>query len=108
MGDSILSVDQKSEGKWIVETPDGPMRIKFAQQNEFGVLDHCVSLAPGLEISIPMRVVPNGSGSEVMLTLFQLPDMSDEKYAEDIGLVERDLRTLKSVLEGTDPLSPNR
>ncbi len=46
-----------------------------------------------------MRVVPNGSGSEVLFTLFQLPDVSDEKYAEEIGLVEQDLKNLKSVLE---------
>jgi hypothetical protein len=28
-----------------------------------------------------------------------LPDMSDEKYAEDMQLVERDLRGLKDILE---------
>ncbi len=41
-----------------------------------------------MEVVVPMRVVPNGSGSEVLFTLFQLPDVSDEKCAEDIGLVE--------------------
>ena len=46
-----------------------------------------------------MRVVPNGSGSEVIFTLFKTPEMSDKQFAEDAGLVERDLRTLKSVLE---------
>jgi len=75
------------------------MRIRFAGHNEFGVLDHYVSPAPGLEISVPMRVVPNGTGSEVTFTLFQLPEMSGEQYAEDIRLVERDLGTLKHVLE---------
>jgi hypothetical protein len=46
-----------------------------------------------------MRVLANGSGSEVVFTLFRLPDMSDEKYAEDMQLVERDLRGLKDILE---------
>jgi hypothetical protein len=91
---------RKSEGEWIVETLDGPMRIRFVEENEFGVLDHTVSPAPGLEILNPMRVVPNSSGSEVMFTLFQMPEMSDEKYAEDARLVARDLQTLKKVLEG--------
>ncbi|MGH2373928.1 MAG: SRPBCC family protein [bacterium] len=91
---------RKSKGEWIVETPDGPVRITFVAKNTFGVLDHSVTLAPGLEIVNPMRVVRNGSGSEVVFTLFQLPTMSEEKFAEDAGLVERDLRTLKSVLEG--------
>ncbi|OLC17761.1 MAG: polyketide cyclase [Candidatus Rokubacteria bacterium 13_1_40CM_69_27] len=91
---------RKSEGQWVVETPAGPMNIRFVGRNELGVLDHYVSPAPGQEILLPMRVVPNGSGSEVLFTLFQLPEMSDEKYAEDAGLVERDLRTLKKILEG--------
>ena len=37
--------------------------------------------------------------AEVLFTLFQLHGMSDEKYAEDAGLVARDLETLKKVLE---------
>ena len=32
-------------------------------------------------------------------TLFRLPDMSDEKYTEDMKLVEQDLRALKDLLE---------
>jgi hypothetical protein len=35
----------------------------------------------------------------VIFALFQLPGMSDEKYAEDARLVERDLQTLKQLLE---------
>jgi hypothetical protein len=91
---------RKTGGGWVVETPDGPVGIRFVPQNELGVLDHSVNPAPGVEILNPMRVVPNGAGSEVMFTLFQLPEMSDQKFAEDAGMVERDLRTLKSVLEG--------
>lgn len=90
---------RKSEDGWIVETPDGPMKIKFVGRNDFGVLDHCVTVRPGIEILNPMRVVPNGSGSEVIFTLFQSPDVSDGKFAEDAGLVERDLRALKEALE---------
>jgi hypothetical protein len=90
---------KQTAGEWIVETPDGPMRILFAPANGFGVLDHSVVPASGAEISNPMRVVPNDAGSEVLFTLFQPPDMSDQKFAEDAAMVERDLRTLKGVLE---------
>lgn len=90
---------RREGSEWIVETPHGPMRIRFADRNEFGVLDHSVSPTPGREILNPMRVVPNGDGSEVMFTLVQAPTMSDAQYAEDAGMVERDLRTLKRVLE---------
>lgn len=91
---------REGEG-WVVETPDGEeMPIRFAARNEHGVLDHVVSPAPGVEVLNPMRVVANGGGSEVTFTLFQAPDATDEAFARDAGMVERDLRTLKRVLEG--------
>jgi len=90
---------RRSDADWIVETPQGPMRLRFVERNGLGVLDHYVSPAPGVEVYVPMRVLSNGSGSEVLFTLFRLPDMSDEQYAEDVGLVEQDLRTLKEILE---------
>lgn len=90
---------RKSNDAWIVETPPGAVKFRFVSKNDFGVLDHYVKLTAGVEVVVPMRVVPNGSGSEVLFTLFQLPDVSDEKYAEDIQLVEQDLKNLKGVLE---------
>lgn len=90
---------RKSDTGWIAETPQGPVKIRFAEKNALGVLDHYVTTAQGVEIYVPMRVVPNGSGSEVIFTLFRMPGMSDKQFAEDAGLVERDLKTLKSILE---------
>ena len=90
---------KKSNGKWIAETPQGPVKVRFTGKNNFGVLDHYVNPGPGVEVFVPMRVVPNASGSEVLLTLFQLAGMSDEKFAEDIGWVRQDLRTLKGIME---------
>jgi hypothetical protein len=49
-----------------------------------------------------MRVVANGTGSEVILTMFQLPGMSADQYAEDAAMVEKDLRTLRQVLESRE------
>jgi len=91
---------KKSNGGWIVETPQGPVNVRLSKRNDFGILDHYVSPAPGVEVFVPMRVVPNGSGSEVLFTVFQPGDMSDEKYAEDIRWVEQDLHHLKSIMEG--------
>lgn len=90
---------RKSDAGWVVETPQGPVQIRFADKNDLGVLDHYVTTAQGVEIYVPMRVVPNGSGSEVIFTLFRSPDMSDAKFVEDAGFVEQDLRTLKNMLE---------
>ncbi|HEV8649783.1 MAG TPA: hypothetical protein VG276_10355 [Actinomycetes bacterium] len=82
-----------------MDTPDGPVGLRFVEANELGVLDHYVKLGSGVEIDVPMRVIPNGEGSEVLFTLFQAPDMSDERFAEDAKQVEHDLATLKAVLE---------
>ncbi|MEW6586512.1 MAG: SRPBCC family protein [Nitrospirota bacterium] len=90
---------KKSDGEWIAETPQGKVKIRLAEKNQFGILDHYISPVPGVEAYVPMRVMPNGSGSEMVFTLFRLSGMTEEQYAEDARLVEQDLRTLKDVLE---------
>jgi hypothetical protein len=85
---------------WIAETAQGPVHLRFAPSNTFGVLDHYVRPVAGREIAVPMRVVPNGAGSEVLITIFQQPEMTKAQYQEDLGLVQRDLERLRRVLEG--------
>lgn len=92
-----------ADDNWIVETPNGPVGLRFASRNALGVLDHYVSPTPGTEIYVPLRVVPNESGSEVLFTLFRLPGVSDQQFAEDAGLVQLDLDMLKRVLESQVP-----
>jgi carbon monoxide dehydrogenase subunit G len=89
------------DGAWRVETPAGPMRVVFAPANDFGVIDHVVTplTGEGPAVDVPLRVVPNGTGSEVMITLFQQPGMSDAQYAADAALVQADLARLKHVME---------
>lgn len=85
---------------WIVETPDGPVTIRFVAPNEFRVADHYVSPGPGIEFYVPLRVLCNGaSGSEVMLTLFRHPNMTAEQLRRDVEMVTRDLNSLKQTLE---------
>jgi hypothetical protein len=88
------------DGTWVIESPDGAMIFEFVEKNGFGVLDHIVTLKSGEKFYNPMRVIPNGSGSEIIFTLFQTPDMDDQRFAQDAKIVESDLRTLKRVIEG--------
>jgi len=88
---------------WVLDTADGPLGFRFVADNDVGVLDHVVTLASGESVLNPMRVVPNGGGSEVSFTLFELPGMTAEAFAADAATVERDLRALKRVLEGGSP-----
>jgi len=95
LGSSVENVD----GQWFVETESGRVGVAFAERNKYGVLDHDVTLPSGEVIYNPMRVVPNGDGCEVVFSVRRLPDMSDDDFARDAGLVQADLTRLKHVLE---------
>lgn len=84
---------------WLAETVHGPVTFHFSPTNDFGVLDHIVTLPDGRTVFVPMRVVINGSGSEVQLVLFRHDGVTDEAFAADADWVVRDLQTLKAVLE---------
>jgi hypothetical protein len=84
---------------WIIETPSGPARLRFAARNTLGVADHFVTDASGREVFVPLRVIPNESGCDVLFTLFHLPEMSPAQLAADVEAVTRDLATLKAMLE---------
>jgi len=90
---------KKVNGDWIAESPMGRVKVKFADKNRFGVLDHVVTLQSGEEVYNPMRVFPNNYGSELIFTLYQRQDMSDQMFAEDARAVARDLQKLKILLE---------
>jgi hypothetical protein len=90
---------EKSGDEWVTENPDGrPIRVRFSPPNEFGVLDHTVRMDAD-EIRMAMRVVANGTGAEIMLTVLQIPGMTEERFAADVAAVQRDLTALKSLLE---------
>jgi len=90
---------EKSGEEWTAEGPDGHLiRIRFSPANEFGVLDHVVFTEKS-ETRNALRVVPNGTGADVMFVLLKAPDMSEEAFAADAAAVERDLQSLKSLLE---------
>lgn len=73
-------------------------KVRFAERNPFGVLDHWVSVA-GAEVYVPVRVVANGEGSELTLTVFRETGMSEQAFAADAATVRRDLGALKRLLE---------
>jgi len=45
-----------------------------------------------------MRVFPNNDGSDLVLTLYRRPDMSDREFTEDAKSVEKDLAKLKTLI----------
>ncbi|MGV6876702.1 polyketide cyclase [Pseudochelatococcus sp. B33] len=97
-GLSNAALEQTDAG-WKGQGPEGPITVTFSDHNEFGVMDHWVDVGNGNVFYIPLRIIPNASGSEVMLTLFQHPGMTDEKFADDQEWVKRDLEALKALAE---------
>jgi uncharacterized membrane protein len=85
-------------GEWIADGPVGKVKVRFAERNAFGVLDHDVVLASGATIHNPIRVVPNRAGSEVMFTLLRRP-------GAPIGLQRGFFRSFQSA---KDTAFPNR
>lgn len=95
VGGSIKNVD----GEWIAESPMGMVKIKFADKNKFGILDHDVTLPSGETFYNPMRVFPNKGGSELIFTLYQRPGMSDRDFRKDEEQIKADLEKLKALVE---------
>lgn len=86
--------------RWIAHGPGGDVRVRFSPENPYGVLDHWVTLADGSEVFVPLRVVANGEGAEVILTLYRPPNMYDDAaFDRDAAAVARDLSRLKALLE---------
>jgi hypothetical protein len=83
---------------WIGETPTGRIHIRFTGHNPFGIMDHWVDTGTGPEIYVPLRVVANGNGAEVTMTLFHLPHMTAAECATDAAAMAADLRTLRALL----------
>lgn len=86
--------------EWIASGPLGYVRVKFEERNDFGVIDHSVTLPSGLQVYNAFRVTPNGDGAEVAFTLMKLPGMSDADFEHDAEMVLADLERLKALVEG--------
>src|SRR5271154_5294520 len=90
---------RRSQDGWIADSDDGVAKVQFTERNSFGVVDHTVIRPSGQRVYIPMRLIANGSGCELLFTLFREPNMSDAQFASDAGFVQRDLNGLKTLLE---------
>ena len=85
---------------WVADGgPLGEIKVRFAPDNELGVADHEVTLPDGKTFQNALRVVPNGDGAEVMFTLLRAPGMSDADFQSDADHIDKDLKTLKSLIE---------
>jgi hypothetical protein len=86
---------------WIAKGPLGEVKVRFAEDNPYRVLDHDVTLPDGKTFHNSFRIIPNGSGAEAVFSVFRQPGASDQAFRDDWQAVEKDLRTLKKLLESS-------
>ena len=93
------SAVEKVGDDWFVETSMGRVGFAFAPRNDFGVLDHDVTLPSGEVVYNPMRVIKDGGACEVVFTLRRQNGMTDEEFDRDAAAVAADLTRLKRAVE---------
>ena len=87
------------DGRWVVDSSMGRVVVAFAPSNDFGVLDHDVTLPDGETVHNPMRVIPNGDGCDVVFTVHRRTGMSATDLAADVEAVAADLASLRALME---------
>ena len=91
----IRSVARSPSRDWTLDTDAGVMTVRFVEPNSLGVLDHQVTLATGISVTNAMRVVANGTGSELVMVLFQWPHISAEDFERGVRAVTDDLARIR-------------
>jgi hypothetical protein len=81
-----------------VESPMGRVSVRFVGPNEFGILDHDVTLPSGAAVTNPVRVIAHPDGAEIVFSVRQL-DLSNDEFERDATTVGEDLDRLRRLVE---------
>jgi hypothetical protein len=96
---NLKSIEQDGEGLFKMTTKHGVGNLKMYLNEELGIFDHTWSDSQA-SWTVPARVVPNGDGATVMITVFQPQSMNGTQF--DIAMKEMDIEMakLKEILKG--------
>ncbi len=84
---------------WVGEPAHAPVAWCYSEPNAFGVLDFALRRPCGTTLYIPLRVVANAEGCNVVVTLFRRGGMSDADFAAAAERAGRDLMRATKLLE---------
>src|ERR1700710_2238361 len=85
---------------WIVDTGEGEVRLSARVSREHGTVDFLLADAlPAREIAASSRVVPNGGGSDFVLTKFFADDMGEAELADQRAVTAVELQTVRALCE---------
>ncbi len=93
-----VAEDQR-DGTWQMNAPrmGGPVLMRIDGDTARGIIDmYLAPVGAPFGAPIPVRVVPNGDGSDVLFTLARFPNQSDEEWTEGIQSMNRELENLKA------------
>lgn len=93
------TAQDQGDGTWQMNVPrmGGPVLMRIGGDTRQGIID--MFLAPvGAPFGppIPVRVIPNGGGSDVLFTLSRMPNQSDQEWSEGLQSMKRELTNLKA------------
>jgi hypothetical protein len=84
---------------WIVGEGTGEIRVEIPVNHELGTTDLHLTLPGGDRRVVHLRVLPNGTGAEVLFTLFHSDSRSDDDVERQNSEVAEELRRLKVLCE---------
>jgi len=90
--------------EYLVELPQGRRVMRFMPANNLGILDYKVYEQGETDgPTRPIRLVRNEAGTDLQLTWFQQPGVSEEQFNSEVEWLRSDLLRLKTFLESQKP-----
>ena len=87
-----------SDGWWSFIGPYGKSKVKFNQNKSLGILDHQY-IDEDSSWNIPMRIIPNGDFSEVVIILKKPESLTDFQFNERVEKINKLVTSMKKTLE---------
>jgi len=96
----IPDAQKNNDGSWSFSTPRGSANLTFKENRTFGILDH-LYVDNEAKWEIPMRVIPSGDESEVIVTIVKPESLTDDQFDERMAEIESLFSNLKKLIEQT-------
>ena len=94
----VPDAKKNHDGSWSFSTPRGNASLKFNHNKAFGILDY-LYVDEESSWEVPMRVVPSGEESEVIVTITKPENLSDQQFDDRMKEVESLFQNLKEIIE---------
>jgi len=94
----IPDATMNSDGWWSFIGPYGKSKVKFNQNKSLGILDH-EYIDEESSWNIPMRIIPNGDFSEVIIILKKPEQLTDFQFDQRVEKISKLATSMKKILE---------